>query len=206
MKALAESVPVFVGVVLGLALLFSSLSGGVVLLICLGLVAIGQGFSTAAKVRLKQNPVLSVRIWQGGVMLPVGLIALTTALATWLGLNLKDLIDDLPSWMLSQQEVADEFKTFSKVLTGAINTLIAALWLDNSKDADSRFWPAGQIKPAFERNFRENVNQLKTEGKPFQDLENAITGDPGKWRFRDAVKRAETVVKERSIQATAAEG
>lgn len=131
-------------------------------------------------------------------MFPVGLIALTTALSTWLGLNLKELIDKLPVWMLSQEEVTDEFKTFSKVLTGAINTLIAALWLDNSKDADSKLWPAGQIKQAFEHAFRADVNRLKTEKKPFHDLEDAITGNPDEWRFREAVKRAQIVVKERS--------
>ena len=198
MRALAESFPVFVGVVLGLALLFSSLSGVVVFLICLALVLLGRGFSTAAEARLKQNPVRAVRIWQGGVMLPVGLIALTTTLATWLGLNLKELIDDLPHWMLSQQEVTDEYKTFSKVLTGAINTLIAALWLDDSKDADSKLWPAGQIKPAFERAFRTDVNRLKDQGETFVHLEEAITGNPDEWWYRKALDRAQTVVNARS--------
>ncbi|WP_319529580.1 hypothetical protein [uncultured Cohaesibacter sp.] len=191
---------------LGLGLLFSSLRGDVVFFICAGLVFLGWLFSKAADARLENSPVAAVRIWQGGVMLPVGLIALTTALATWLGLNLQELIDNLPRWMLSQQEVTDEYETFSKVLTGAINTLIAALWFDNSKNADSVLWPAGQIKPAFERTFRKEVNRLKTENKPFLHLEDAITGNPGEWRFRDAVKRAQVVVNARSSKATAVRG
>ncbi|MFW2541452.1 hypothetical protein ACN2XU_02335 [Primorskyibacter sp. 2E107] len=193
MKALAEAAPVFIGVLLGLALLFSSLAAAPVFGFCVFLCIAGLAISRAARTRLSDDPARAVVLWQGAVLLPVGLIALTTAVITWFGINLQALVALLPDWLLSQEEVSASYKPFATVLTGAVNTLVAALWLDDSKDAKSGLWPAGQIKPAFEAAFRKDVQALKEQNKDYLPLEEALTGDPEKWNFRRALQRAETV-------------
>lgn len=199
MGSFRTAIPVFIGIVLGIYLLAAGLSlypaAGVVALVF----AAGWIFEAAGRSLLRRAPVRSVRLWQGSVLMAVSAIAATTYTMTyisfkatgWLALMPDDLVDKI--WLSSN--AAD----IGKTLLGALNTLVAALWLDDAKSPTGKLWPSGQIKEGLKLTFRDLLERWKVdEDQRYLFLRRAVSGDMATdkisgWDFDAIVGRADMI-------------
>ena len=120
---------------------------------------------------------MAVKCWQWGILLPISVIAVTTYSATYVSFEMSNWLKLLPEWIVDHEWVKAKASDLSKILVGILNTFVAALWLDGAKKPTGKLWPSGQIKSAFETEFRDEINKLKKVGRDHLELENAVTGE-----------------------------
>lgn len=200
MGKVRDAVPVFLGVFFGIFLIVSHLSvqvGGATLAV---LALVGRGGHVAAKARLFDTPARAVMIWQVAIVTPIAVIAVTTFLTTYVAFEAAGWLAKLPDTWVNKTLITDRSADLQKVLLGAMNGLIAAIWLDNAKDPTSTFWPSGQIKAALGSTFQPTITAMKKANYPHTALQDAVSlpaGGPGisGWTYAMLAKRA-TVIEE----------
>ncbi|SMX38990.1 hypothetical protein [Maliponia aquimaris] len=92
---------------------------------------------------VRSRPILAVWLGLSGY----ALVILSSATAVYGGVALSGVV---PGWVagLATGIDADTVKAVSGVLSGAVATLIGALWLDDARSTEGTFWPPGAYKRA----------------------------------------------------------
>ncbi|WP_162894692.1 hypothetical protein [Rhizobium terrae] len=135
------------------------------------------------------------------MLAPVAIIATTTYATTYISFEINGWLKNLPDWLAADNgRASTKANEIEKVLVGALNALIAALWLDNAKAPTGKLWPSGQVKAAFEKTFRQKINEMKKkemdERKPDPrrpDLERAVSDDQAGWDYEALIERARSI-------------
>ena len=173
--SLMEALPLLIGVCLGVLLQY--LAAPVIARIVLGVVPIllGSVVYLFAIGMMKENPVSAVHVWQGQVLVPIGLMALATwGLAEILGW--MAMVIENSSWFGIAEhcaEVEDDgkraacikgrVKEISTGLAGAITAFVGAMFMDDLQGQKGRWWPASQVKRAMGAAFAKDVLRRKEE-------------------------------------------
>ncbi|MCB2102606.1 MAG: hypothetical protein KDE22_17140 [Rhodobacterales bacterium] len=139
---IAPVVAVFCATVLGVFILYST-RGGVVAAVMAGLLLLGVMGRNLARGMMKDRPVRAAYVMQLWLLAPVSTITLVTTLSTWVAVS-------MPAWLSIE---ATEEKIVGGVLVGAFNAMLAALWLDDAKNAQSATWPDAQYRIALQKAF-----------------------------------------------------
>lgn len=179
--------PVLVGVFLGIFIAYCDRPWLVAAIVAAGLGA--HLAMRAATGLMAARPVIAVTIMQLGVLLPIVIIAVTTAVTTWAAVNIE-------SWLAvdDKSRLAADAKTVSGVLLGAINAFIAGLWMKDAEDPSSTLWPAGRTKTAFATAFVDKAKRHKDrpDGTVLVEavFEDRVSEDgPKGWSYGAALKR-----------------
>lgn len=213
-----EALPLLIGVCLGVLLQY--LAAPVVPRIVLGVlpILIGMLVYLTARGLMPTNPVGAVHVWQGQVLVPIGLIALATwglaeSLAwlatvveksTWFGF-VKSCAED-PDASKRADCIKGQVKEVSSALAGAITAFVGAMFMDDLKGQKGRWWPASQIKSAMQASFAKDVlrrkEALNAAHKAMQDNPNKATTNA----FQAAAKKYERLKRAiHSAQLSASE-
>ncbi len=190
MDKLQTLAPVLVGVFLGIFIAYCERPWLVAAIMAAGVLAY-LAMRLAAWL-LEHHPkfaVPAVTLMQVGVLLPIVIIAVTTAVTTWAAVNIE-------SWLTvdDKSRLAADAKTVSGVLLGAINAFIAGLWMKDAEDPTSAMWPAGRTKAAFAKAFVAKAKRHKDQPRGtvlveavFED--RVSEGGPKGWSYGAALKR-----------------
>lgn len=187
MDKLQTLAPVLVGVFLGIFIAYCERPWLVTAIVAAGLGA--HLAMRGAAGLMASHPVVAVTVMQLGVLLPIVIIAVTTAVTTWAAVNIE-------SWLSvdDKSRLAADAKTVSGVLLGAINAFIAGLWMKDAEDPGSALWPAGRTKAAFATAFVAKAKRHKDQrdGTVLVEavFEDRVSEDgPKGWTYGAALKR-----------------
>lgn len=91
---------------------------------------------------IRSKPVVSVWLGLSGF----GLVFVTSAAAVYGGVVLAGVVPEWVANIAPENVDAETVKKVAGTLSGAVATLIGALWLDNAKSIEGSYWPAGMYK------------------------------------------------------------
>jgi hypothetical protein len=197
--AFRTAIPIFISVVLGIYLVASGLKIFIVVITLVVFYAVGKAFQMIARSLVDNDLRLAIFIWQFALFVPMAGIAATTYATTYVSLEATDWLKAMPGNMVDRTWLAPRASDIGKALVGALNTLIAAVWLDHAKSSASTLWPSGQIKEAFNTSFRELLDQWRASNDPCADsLQRAIMDERATdeilgWGYPAALQRLEMV-------------
>lgn len=143
-----------------------------------------------AEAWVKTRPMAATWAFESGWVTAFAVVALSTFVATQLGLWVPDWVAQVPE---------GEQKALSGVILGALSSLIGAFWLDNAKNRDGSLWPEARhraaLGAAFEDDARLEFPRAPAMEKLYAavylapDLVNGISG----WSLADRLARARVV-------------
>lgn len=167
MAARRDAIIVFLATLTGAWAVVSGVALPVLLGAALLLAALGFAAREGALGLLPTHPERAVAMLQGLVLYPLAVVAGTTALIAYVGVNAGGWLMALPDWAVDHARLVTPdgdpsaaAKTASAVVAGAITSLVAFLWSDASAERKSAFWPAGIARAAFERRFGDLWTKL----------------------------------------------
>lgn len=198
-----QALPLLLGALLGVLLQYLALP--VMPRLFLGIFPIIIGFMVyvSASHLMTTNPVMSVKVWQFQMLIPIGAIAL----ATW---GLADLIAMVPGYVQDsgwfdptaacvgaetdearQDCVADRYKEISTAISGAITVFLGSIFLKDLEGQEGGWWPPAQIQARIKAVYADDVERRQKE----MDAAFAQIGDPPdpakKEAWKDVAKKYE---------------
>lgn len=139
---------------------------------------------------VRRRPVVATLLYEGSGLAVFVLVAGSAFLAVWPALALPARLAAIP---------ADEARTLSDVILGAVGSLVGAAWLDEAKKPDGRFRPEQRQRRALAGAFADDP-RLVAPRLPEMDrlsaavyLEGAGPDDFGGWTLPDRLRRAGAV-------------
>lgn len=162
MSAGRDAIVVFLATLTGAWAILSQFHVSVLVYFFVAVALVGRLLRWEAESIFRTRPDRAIWVLQLYVLTPFAVVALTTALIGWVGLNVGAWLGNLPDWIIdharlttSDGKASEAAKTASALVAGAITSLVAFLWSDASADTKSKFWPAGVARMRFAEDFSE---------------------------------------------------